>query len=110
MYLYTVQLSADSEEGYNLAQALQACQSVYDNVDDNNQFLCIPFISDQFDDTFEALEVTANPDFANIYLSFIVYDEDSALYATLGSFGMLFNIQMIYNFYIYIDIYITYIF
>ena len=72
-----------------------ACQTAFASLNESSTapFLCVPFISQEFEDTFDAMTVTADSDFADIYLAFMVdetdenFDDD--LYSVLGAFGMI---------------------
>jgi len=73
--------------------ALAACSDTYDTYDDGDTtpFLCVPFISQEFEDTFEAMAITADSSFADIYLAFMVDEDDSdfstSIYSVLGAFA-----------------------
>lgn len=94
-HTFTAQESASGGENYQLLGALEACSDQYDAYEDGDTtpFLCVPFISQQFNDTFDAMGIAAETSFANIYLAFMVDEGDSAfdtsIYAVLGAFGML---------------------
>lgn len=87
------QESASGGENYQLLGALEACSDQYDAYEDGDTtpFLCVPFISQQFNDTFDAMGIAAETSFANIYLAFMVDEGDSAfdtsIYAVLGAFA-----------------------
>jgi len=76
-----------------LEGALQACSDTYDTYDDGDTtpFLCVPFMSQEFDDTFEAMAIAADSSFADIYLAFMVDEGDTdfntSIYAVLGAFA-----------------------
>lgn len=75
--------------------ALAACADTFDSYDDDDTtpFLCVPFISQEFNDTFDAMEIAADASFADIYLGFMVDEGDddwsNTVYSVLGAFGML---------------------
>ena len=83
------------DENY-VTGAFEACQEVYEDLqgeeEDTTPFLCIPFISRRFQDTFEAMNITSQSEFADIYLAFMVDSTDpsfdNSLYSVLASFGM----------------------
>ncbi len=58
--------------------------------DDNTPFLCIPFASFEFIDTFDVMTITSDIIFSNTYLSFMVNENDPSynmgIYSVLGSF------------------------
>ena len=87
------QASATDGDNIFVTGALEACQETFStaNNDDSTPFLCIPFVSMEFVDTFEAMAVTADSAFSDIYLAFMVDESDSTFtnntYSVLGAFG-----------------------
>jgi len=82
---------ASAVDGNNLfiAGALEACSMTFDtkNDGDTTPFLCIPFVSKEFEDTFESMAIMLN----EIYIAFMVDENDNQytddLYSVLGAFG-----------------------
>lgn len=87
------QKSPSGGDNNQLMGALAACSETYDTSDSDETapFLCIPFISQEFNDTFDAMDITADTSFADIYLAFMVDEGDAAwtnsVYAVLGAFA-----------------------
>eukprot|EP01084_Bolivina_argentea_P047984 88449_1 len=71
--------------------ALDACKDLYSSLDntDTSPFLCMPFVSHEFDDAFDAMSVTADAAFADLYVAFMVDEEDpdytDNVYPVLGA-------------------------
>jgi len=87
------QKSASGGDNNQLMGALAACSDTFASYedDDSTPFLCIPFISQEFNDTFDAMEIAADTSFADIYLAFMVDEGDAmwtdAVYSVLGAFA-----------------------
>eukprot|EP00484_Ammonia_sp_Unknown_P025903 CAMPEP_0197042628 /NCGR_PEP_ID=MMETSP1384-20130603/18961_1 /TAXON_ID=29189 /ORGANISM="Ammonia sp." /LENGTH=605 /DNA_ID=CAMNT_0042473775 /DNA_START=125 /DNA_END=1942 /DNA_ORIENTATION=- len=87
----------DQETDYDstayLTAALEACQLTYSTYDDTDTtpFLCIPVVSQLFADPFQAMTISTDTDFAEIYLAFMVDSSetgfDDNLYSVLGAFA-----------------------
>jgi len=87
------QESAVGGDNTMFSGALSACSDTFDSYDDEDStpFLCVPFISQEFDDPFDAMAITADSAFADIYLAFMVDEGDSdwmpSVYSVLGAFA-----------------------
>ena len=110
-YIFVCNLYIDrqsSNDVTNLAPALEACQIAFESLNTSTApFLCMPFISQEFVDTFMAMDIAASNDFADIYLAFMVDESDqnwnNYTYSVLGAFGMEINTVYIYIYYLLME-------